>query len=90
MVIFAFSWAGMSGERKVQSRRRLLARLALISTKVSSQRLLSTRQRNSSIPSAFSSYQLMLLPLSRKLITRRMALSMAPLPKGTPRRRKRA
>ena len=25
----------------------------------------------------------MLLPLSRKLMTRRMALSMAPLPKGT-------
>ena len=47
MVIFAFSWAGMSGDRKVQSRRRLLARLALISTKVSSQRLLSTRHATS-------------------------------------------
>ena len=90
MVMFAFSCAGMSGEQKVPSRRRSLARLALIWAKVSSQRLLSTRQRNTSIPSAFSLYQLILLPFSRKLMTRRMALSIVPLPKGTPRRRKRA
>ena len=35
-------------------------------------------------------FQLIPFPLSRKLITRRMALSMAPLPMGTPRRRNRA
>ena len=62
MAMFAFSWAGMSGERNVQSRRRSLAMLMLILAKVSSQRLLNTKQRKTSIASAFSSFQLILFP----------------------------
>ena len=50
--------------------------LSLISANVAFQRRLTTKPRSNNIPSAFSSFQEILLPFIRKLITRRIALSI--------------
>jgi hypothetical protein len=71
----------VSGQRHFHSRRRSPARLALISPFTSFHLLLSTN-----IPSALSSFQNCPLPFIRRLFTRRIVLSITPLPSGDPRR----
>src|ERR1019366_5588755 len=82
-----FNSAVMFGDCQCHSNRRSLAKLAVMSPNVAFQRPLRARPRICNIPSAFSSSQKTLLPFKRRLITRRMALSIAPLPIGKPRRR---
>ena len=85
-----FSWAGISGDCHSQSKRRLLAILSPICTNVSCHCRVKAAARNTNIPSAFPSSHNNPLPFKRRLITRRMALSMAPLPIGIPAFRKAA
>jgi len=83
--LFAFSTKGMSGEDQVQSKRPSWHLLKRARSNASSHLAVKAAARNSNIPSALASHHIMPLPLSRRLITRRMALSTAPLPIGKPR-----
>lgn len=77
----------MSGDCQAHRTRRSRAMLARTSFRVSCQRELNAAARRASIPSLLSSYQMMPLPFMRRFTTRRIALSIAPEPSGTPRRR---
>ena len=70
--------------------RFLIHELDRTRTRVSSQRSLNHKARTAKMASAFSWSQNIPLLFNRKLITRRIVLSIAPLPLGSPWRRKRA
>ena len=80
-----FNSASMSGAFHCQSRQRSVAIAACTRSIISSHRPVNAATRKTSIASAFPSHQKIPLPLSRWLITRRIALSTAPLPSGRPR-----
>src|SRR5512142_911113 len=82
-----FNSATRSGASQRHSRRRSCAIAAWTASIVSCQRPVNAAARSTSIASAFSSHQEIPLPFSRRLITRRIALSIAPLPSGRPRYR---
>src|SRR6516225_4802978 len=84
----AFNSAAMSGERHCQSMRRSVAIVSSTCSNVCCHRSVRTAARRASIPSACSSSHNRPGPFSRRLITRRIALSIAPLPRATPRLRK--
>src|SRR5208337_2501229 len=80
----AFSSSGISGDSHSQPRVRSCPISSLTRTNVSSQRSVTAAARSTNAPSAFSSCHINPGPLSRRLMTRRTALSIAPLPIGNP------
>ena len=84
----AFNSAKHSGGSQSQSVRRSFAIASRVRSSRSSHRPDNTAARSWSTASAFPSSQNRLVPFSRRLSTRRIVLSIAPLPSGTPRHRK--
>ena len=76
-----------SGASQRQSMRRSRAIVSRTPRNVSSQRSQRSKARMANTASAFSSSQYIALLFNRWLITRRIVLSIAPLPQGMPRRR---
>src|SRR5207302_1189701 len=84
----AFNSAKHAGGIQRHSVRRSFAIAPRACSRISSQRPDTTAALSWNTASALSSVQEMPLPFSRRSSTRRIALSIAPLPSGTPRRRK--
>ena len=78
------SSAGVSGADHCQSRPRALRWLERMRRVASSQLSVSNKARTENNDSAFSSSQYIEFPFSRRLIDRRIVLSIAPLPIGNP------